>query len=428
MQSPSYKYLLPLLLSLLLFSRLSAQNRRIDSLNELISKAKTDTDRIKLNFKKIGIFGRSNLDTAILLGKEQLQNAEKIHYYRGIVMLRNQLANSYIFKGDYSAAKENIHLLEKFIKPGDSITIAWVYEVKGMMYGVQAKYDSSIFFYNKAILLNERLHNNNELPANYANIAIGYQQLANFPMALKYQQKSLRLAQKMSDRDLEAKTHLNMGLTYGSIGDTAKEFQSLLKAKDIAIKIQSKIIELYAYTNLASLYLGKREWDKAYDISIKAAEMANKTGDIGIKAASLSKAAISLAYQNKFEEAERLGKQAIALADSSTQQWNISQANNAMGIALFLQKKYKEAIPYFEKDLQALGGASNFGYGVGEAYKYLSVCYEKTKNYEKALTVFKKGTDIMDSITKKDNIRKATELSMNFDFEKSRKCEKLNRY
>ena len=48
----------------------------------------------------------------------------------------------------------------------------------------------------------------------------------------------------------------------------------------------------------------------------------------------------------------------------------------------------------------------------------LSGLYEKTGNYENALTAFVKGADITDSIQRKDNIRKATELSMNFDFEK----------
>ena len=424
MKRLSYKYRLLLFLLLFLTFRLSAQNTKIDSLNYLISKAKTDTDVILLNLQKIDIIGRSNLDTAIQLSMEQLQNAEKIHYYKGIVMSHNKLANFNIFKGDSSAAKENIRLLEKSIKPKDSISFSLIYSTTGMMYGVQAKYDSSIFFYNKAILLNERLHNDKELPANYANIAIGYQQLANFPMALKYQQKSLLLAQKLSDQNLEAKTYLNMGLTYSNIGDTVKAFESLLKANDLAKKLHSKIIELYTYTNLAGLYLGKKQYDQAYDVSIKAADMAGKAGDIGIKAASLSKAALSLAHQNKFTEAEKLSKQAISIADSSTQSLNISQANNAMGFTLFQQKRYKEATPYFEKNISALGGAANYDYGIGEAYKYLSVCYEKTGNYEKALTAFRKGTDITDSITKKDNIRKATEVSMNFDFEKQQEVQK----
>ena len=424
MQRFVYKYLFSLAITLFFFSGISGQDHKLDSLNSLIAKSKTDTETIKLNIKIIEILGRSNLDTAILLSKEQLQKAEKSNFYQGIVRLRNQLASFYIFKGDYITAKKNIYFLENFIKAGDSINYVIIYEVNGMMYGVQGKYDSSVFFYNKAIQLNERLHNDSELPANYANIAIGYQQLANYPIALKYQQKSLSLAQKLGDHNLEAKTYLNMGLTYKSIGDTIKAIENLLLAIELSKKYKSKRVELYSKANLAAIYLSKHNWSKAYELALLSAQMAEETGDIGMKAASLSKAAVSLANQNKFEEAEKFGKQAVAEADLSTQPWNIIEANNAMGETYFLQKKYKQAIPYYEVNLKALKESSNYDLGSAEASKNLSVCYEKTGNFEKALVAYKMGAEISDSVRRKDNIRKATELSMNFDFQKKQEVQK----
>ncbi len=422
--SPAYKYLLLLFLYMLSYTNLAAQTPKLDSINNLIAKAKTDTDRINHNIDKINLLARSDLNAAIALGKTQLEDADSINYYRGVVILRNQLSNNYIFTGDFKSAVENIQFLEKYIKPKDSINYSGIYSMYGMMYGVKAVYDSSIIFYSKAIELNERIHNNSQLPGNYSNIAIGYQQLANYPMALKYQQKGLSLAQKTGNQEQEANTLLNMAITYESIGDTVKAIQTYLSSSELAKKLHSKRIELYVYTNLSTLYIGSQEWDKAYDLAIKAANLAGEAGDIGIQAASLSKAAISLANQNKFAEATQLSKKAIALADSSTQPLNISQAYNAMGTTLFLQKKYKEAIPYFERNIEAFGGASNYDFAIGEAYKFLSKCYENTGNYEKALKNYQIGVSIFDSISRKDNVRKATELSMNYDFEKKQEVQK----
>ena len=180
-----FKFVFAVFLSQLLFYSLYAQSQKLDSLDQLISKAKTDTDRINLNIKKINVLSRSNLDTAIYLSAQQLKKAEKLNFYTGIIKLHNQLASSYTFKGNYNSAKANIQFVEKYIKPSDSLNFANIYASYGMMYGVQANYDSSIKFYDKAIELNERLNNVNELPANYANIAIGYQQLANFSKALE---------------------------------------------------------------------------------------------------------------------------------------------------------------------------------------------------------------------------------------------------
>ncbi len=412
------KYGLLLFFIQLLCYNLHAQNRQLDSLDELITKARTDTDRINLNIKKINILSRSNLDTAIYLSKLQLQEAEKANFYRGIVALHSQLANNYSFKGNYDDANENIQFLEKFVKPSDSVNIAGIYSAYGMMYGIQAKYDSSIKFYTKSIAIHERLNNVKELPANYANIAIGYQQLANFPKALEYQQTSLKLAEAQKDKQLQAKTLLNMGITYEEMGDTIKAEQHYVAARDIAVKNEFKIVELYVYTNLSSLYVNSERWGDGYTYAMKAAELSSSTGDIGIKAASIAKAAIALANQNKFEEATALSKQAILLADSSTQPPNISQAYDAMATTLYLQKRYTEAIPYFEKSFTVLNGTPNYEQGHVISYKALSDCYEKTGNYIKALANYKIAADMQDSMKRKSNIRRATELSMNYDFEK----------
>ena len=410
-------------LLLLFFSQvvcynLNAQTSKLDSLDQLIAKSKSDTQVINLNIKKILILSGSNLDTAILLSEQQLKKAEKINYYEGIVKLHNQLVNSNIFKGNFDAAKANIQFLEKFIKPSDSVSFANVYAGYGMMYGVQANYDSSIKYYIKTIALNERINNVKELPANYANIAIGYQQLANFPKALQYQQKALTFAEKNKDEQLQAKTLLNMAITYENIGDTLKAEQYYLKAKDLAVKNEYKIIELYDYSNLSTLYVRSHNWSKGYEYAMKAAELSSTTGDIGIEASSLAKAATALANQNKFEEASAVSKKSIQLADSSRQPLNISQAYDAFALTLYLQKQYKEAIPYFEKSFKALNGASNYDQAYINSYKLLSECYEKTGDYVKALANYKMAADIADSVRRKDNVRKATELSMNYDFEK----------
>ena len=422
--SPAIKYLLLFFLYLVCFTNLTAQTSKLDSLNNLISKAKTDTDRINLNLRKISLLGKSDLNAAIALANAQLVNAEKINYYKGVLNLRSQLGNKYIFTGDYKKALENIHFLEKYIKSEDSISYSGIYTMYGMMYGAKAMYDSSIFYYTKAIELCERIHYDVQLPSHYSNVAIGYQQLANYPMALMYQQKGLSLAQKTGDQENEANMLINIANTYQSLGDTAKAIQNFLNADEIAKKIHAKRIELYVYSNLSSLYIDTHDWEKAYDFAMKAANLASETGDVGQEAASLSTVSMSLAYQNRFAEATQISKKAITLADSSTQPLNILQAYQGMGLIFLLQKKYKEAIPYFEKSIQALGGADNYDQSIAEIYKNLSTCYENTGNYQKALKNYQIGVGISDSISRTDNVRKATEISMNYDFQKKQEVEK----
>jgi|APTNR8051073442_1049403.scaffolds.fasta_scaffold02218_3 two-component system NtrC family sensor kinase len=419
----SYRYLPLLFLFHSTFIQLYSQNRQLDSLSQVIENEKVDTTRIKLNIDKINLLARSDLNAAIALGKDQLIVAEKLNFYKGIVKLRSQLSNNYIFTGNYEEAKAHIHFIEKFIKPKDSIFYAGILATYGMMYGVMGKYDSSIFYLTKTIELNERIHNDIELPGNYTNIAIGYMQLANYPMALQYQQKGLALAQKNGNKAQVARTMLNMAITYQNIGDTLKAIDMYENSIQQAKETNSKIVELYGYSNLATLYVGNKEWGKAYELAMKSVDLAATSGDIGIQAAGLAKAGLSLANQRKFTEAAELSKQSITLAESSRQPMNIAQANNAMATVLFLQQKYKEAIPYFEKNLEILQKASVFEQSFEEANKFLSTCYEKTGNYKRALESYRIGVSISDSMRSIQNIRKATEVSMNYEFQKKQEIQ-----
>jgi serine phosphatase RsbU (regulator of sigma subunit) len=54
----------------------------------------------------------------------------------------------------------------------------------------------------------------------------------------------------------------------------------------------------------------------------------------------------------------------------------------------------------------------------------LSECYEKTGNYIKALSAYQQYAAINDSVGRKENIRKATELTMNYEFDKKERALK----
>ncbi|MEO7049064.1 MAG: DUF948 domain-containing protein, partial [Ferruginibacter sp.] len=144
-----------------------AQGRKLDSLNNLINKATTDTARINLMVRKANYLRNQNIDSSIAQGKRTLVEAQKAGYYQGEFNIRSSLVTSYCFKGNFKSANENLKFLETFIKPStDSADYSDMYSNYGMMYGMQSKYDSSIQYYAKAIGINERHHNTSALSDN----------------------------------------------------------------------------------------------------------------------------------------------------------------------------------------------------------------------------------------------------------------------
>jgi tetratricopeptide (TPR) repeat protein len=260
------KIIAGIIFTILLANLSYAQNDKIDSLDNLIRTSVSDTGRINLTLSKLDILSTKNLDSAIVLALNTLEDAQRIEFYKGEVSLRQRLVYNYSYKGNFKAAADELNYLQQFIQPTkDSTEFAKVYGSWGLLYGMQSKYDSSILFYEKEITIFERSGKGGQLGRSYSNIAIGYQQKSNFPMALVYQQKSLELYQEEKNEVGLAYTYVNLANTYLNIGDFARVEDAFIKSIDLAGKNQLSNVELYAYTNISSLYIDEANWQKSLD-------------------------------------------------------------------------------------------------------------------------------------------------------------------
>ena len=414
-----------LIVTLILFSLICfSQSKKLDSINRLIAKSASDTQKVDLITSKIKILGHGNLDSAIALANKTIETARRLNYITGEAKIRVLIAGDYCFKGNYSAAKKNLDISKQLFSKTKDPALGNMYDTYGFMYSMQNKLDSGHIFYQKGIADAESKNDRDMLSTLYQNNGIAYQQQSNFPQALLFYQKALKIASQMHDEESEAYIYLNIAITYTSIDDNARAEQYFFKAAIIAKKLNLKNVLAYTYSNLSSLYEGMNRYKEQYDFAMKAATLGKEMGDEGIEASSLSRAALALADQNKFEEAEKLNRQALTVADASRQPYNIYQAMSCMGTILWKQKKYNDAIPYFEKAFHLLTDADLYTKEVGSTYFDLSECYEKTGNYNKALFTYKISAKIADSVRGRENIKKATELTMNYDFEKKQQLTK----
>ena len=419
------KYLITGLFFFLCSTQIQAQSKKIDSLNRLISKSTSDTQRINLKIKKSEALSNINLDSGIALAGEIITEAQQINYKKGEANARISLAGDYCFTGEYALAKENLDASKEILSYiSDSPALAGMYYRYGMMYSMQNKFDTSHEFYNKALVIAQRLNDRGLQSTIYQNDAIGYQQQSNYPLALKNYQNALNASEQINDEEGEAYIYLNIGITYNTLGDYKRAEESYLKAINLAKKLELKNVLAYSYSNLASLYEELKNYSKEYEMGMMAASLGKEMGDQGIEASSLSRAANALARQNKFEEAEKLARQTIEVGDSSKQPYNQFQVYQTMGRIFKMQKKYGSAIPYFEKAFSFLKKSDIYDQEVGGSYDELSECYENTGKFKMALATYKIAAEISDSIKGRDNIKKATELTMNYDFAKKQQILK----
>ncbi len=406
-------------------SLLQSQTKYIDSLTTLINSEKTDTTRINLMVHKIYKLNQVDLKEALKVANTALTEAERIAYKKGQTNVLIQMANTFNSQGDYASSKNVLTRADSIAQfLGNEDINGTIYSGLGMLYGMQSKYDSAAVYYKKSVAIYTKLDNKIQLGRSYGNLAIGYQMQSDFPKALFYQQESLKLAEEIGNVSGQAYTLMNMGNTHQKIGDTLKSEQSFLKGIELAKSLDLKNVELYGYSNLSGLYYIQSKWEKAYEFAILASDLGESMGDKSIQAASLTKAALALEMTKNYKEAYKLATSAVAIADETAQPLVIYQSYQTKGRVLVAQKKYREAIPFLEHSLEIINQGDGYEPSVADTYISLSLSYEATGNYNKALKTYKRSSQIRDSVRKDENIRKATELSMTYDFEKKEAISK----
>ena len=343
-----------------------AQSGKLDSLDRLIRQATTDTARINRQNSKISLLTAINIDSAIRLSNSTISQAREINYWQGEVKARLKLAFCYSLKGDFARGRSSLRSAEQLLQTRpDSVLRCDTYSGYGAFYGMQSQYDSAAFYFDKAISLGQRIHHPS-LSVFYQNTAISYQMQSRYLKALAYQQKALTMTGQAGDTDSQAYVLMNMSTTYKMMGDTRRAEQFLFRAIKTARIAGIRNVELYAYSNLATLYEQERDYKKSYQFARKAATLGGQTGDQGIRAASLAKAAIALSQLTRFTTATEVARQALIVADSAHQPLVTYQANAAMGDVLRQMGNCQAAIPYLEKGFAVLDRSDLYDGQIGD--------------------------------------------------------------
>jgi two-component system NtrC family sensor kinase len=422
-----FRYLVIIFLCFISTSFLHAQTT-IDSINKLIKNATSDTAKINRLNDKTAAFIEINLDSAAESGSNAVFEAVTAKYLKGEADARRLMGTILSLKGDYASAQKNLVLGSKIYEElKDETGLAKMYAGYGLMYGMQSKYDSSIVFYKKATDIANNIHDDLLLNKTYQNIAISFQMQSNYTESLVYFQKALKFFESTNDINSQSSIWLNMGVTYNAMGDNARAEQSLKKAVQLAKKAGIKNVELYAYSNLAVTYSKLKKFDLSYLYAMKAVTIGRQTGDLGIVAASLSKAVLALADQNLLPEAVKLGKKSIAVADSSKQPYSRYQVYASIGNVLKRQHSYENAISYFKKAFNAIRNTNIVDEATSQSYKDLSECYAKVGLYRNAYKNLESSSEIIDSIRNTQNVRKATEQNMAYEYNKEQQAQLIEK-
>lgn len=311
--------------------------------------------------------------TAQNFTKQQIDSINQIPYH---LKIENTFKSEKAFQEVLSAAKALNY------KNG----IAESYENLAIIYFYQGKYELSQRYNNLAIKEFTALNQLDKVASLYGGYGY-HMKRRNFPEALRYMQKGIKLAEK--HRVSEA--------------------------------ILSPI-----YDNYGVLKEMNKEYDSAYFFYRKALKLKEKVSDsIGIPY-SLNKIGMLQLLEGKFTVAKENLDKAYSIRLKINDKIGIAENLNYYGCYYYEINDFKKSKEYFIKALE-YSKRYNYGYLIQENLKRMAEVQEVQYNYKEALDYFKKHIVYRDSISDEAIKIRQAEMHTKFDTEEKEKQILLQR-
>lgn len=372
-------------------------------------------------FLFLGLFtkAQTNLDSLYTLWQDQNQT-DSVRTYA----FKNYIWDGFLFnKPDtaFTLAEDLVAFAKTKQYP---IAEAEAYNIQGVSFWFKANYPQAVNYYERSLKIREEIGDKKGIAASLFNIGNIYLRQSNFPQALEYNQRSLIIEEEIGNKEGIANSLGNIGYIYSLQGNYTKALDYLLRSLITREEIGDKIEITNSLGNIGFNYKEQGNYLKAleyYKRGLKIQEeigykkgtgnSLNNIGEIFYEQGNYPKALDYLLRGLKIQE-EIGDKHGIAVSLA-----NIGHNYNA-------QYKYNQAIVEcnkgltLSKEMESINQQESACACLYEAYKGLG-------NPTKALEYHEQLAILNDSLINRENAKKFTQLDMQYEFDKEEAKEDM---
>jgi len=407
--------------ALLFFATIvSAQQKKIDSLQQKILAAKYDTTKVGLQNKVSSLESDINPKAALDMAKKNLELAQSTKWPKGIAESYSMLGTIYYRLGQ---PKEVITVIQRGISINDSIhNTADKYKylnTLGLAYCDLSEYSKALEIENEALALGRQAGDKQSEGKSLINIGFIYQRLSNYPQALKFYEQSLKINRDLKNLKGEALNLTNIGNLYTYFDNYKEATKYFSQALEISKKIGYKYNVAMNLNNLGWMY----SYSKDPADVLKSLEYYKDALKLNKVMGSKQNELINLVnigdfYNNRgvYDSALIYYKDAYALSQETGEREKTALALESIGRSYMYSKKYNKAIPFLKQSLAVSVPVKDYREARG-AWGCLSTCYESMHQFEPALKAYKQEVIYIDSMVNVDKQKEFTRKEMQFDFD-----------
>ena len=241
----------------------------------------------------------------------------------------------------------------------------------------------------------------------YSSIGLVYNALGNFPKALEYYFKALKIQEKKlgTDHPDTATTYNNIGLVYREQGDYPKALEYYLKALEIQEKVFGieKEDTAQSYMLIGSIYKIRDDYPQALEYCSKALNVLEKVLGTEHLLTAESYFNVGTVYHDQgnfpkaleyFFKAQDVYENVLGTAHPGT-----ALLYHNIGIVYKHQDNYPKALEYYSKALEIREEKLGTEHpATAQSYSGIGVVYYDQGNYSKALEYIFKALEIQEKV------------------------------
>jgi tetratricopeptide (TPR) repeat protein len=277
------------------------------------------------------------------------------------------------------------------------LNIGYVYEDLG-------NYPKALKNFFASLKINEVIKNKKGISNAYNAIGIVYWNEADYSKAIDYFFKSLKIAEELEDKTGIARTLNNIGMVYDDQANYPKALEYYFKSLKIAEELEDKTGIARKLNNIGMVYNDQANYPKALEYYFKSLKMAEELGNKEEIAEMLNNIGIVYYNQANYPKALEYFFKSLKMKEELGNKEAIANTLNNIGIVYGKQSDYSKAIEYFLKSLkmkEELGDKNSIAIRLGN----IGLLYTKIGKFNEAEKYLKQSLALCDSIGALDGTR-----------------------
>jgi tetratricopeptide (TPR) repeat protein len=182
-----------------------SQNKKIDSLKNIVETGTKDTSMVlSLNLLSKEFLNNDELDKVIEYSNKAIILANELDFKRGKGYAQKNIGLAAYYQGDYVAVLDFwTQSLETFESIPDTLGIANLVSNLGVIYYDQGSHDKALEYYFKSLRISEKLNNPIRITTSLVNIGGVYTQMQDYDKALNFYQQIEQYLPNLNDPQIE---------------------------------------------------------------------------------------------------------------------------------------------------------------------------------------------------------------------------------